>query len=43
MFEMTIVCYLKWFSDEKISCNFLHNLKDIMVISNRAKFHFEIR
>ena len=22
---------------------FLHSLKDIMVISNRAKFHFEIR
>ena len=22
---------------------FLHNLKDVMVICNRAKFHFEIR
>ena len=28
---------------EKCLLNFLHNLKDIMVISNRAKFHFEIR
>ena len=36
---------LKWFSDKKIALviYFLHNLKYIIVISNRAKFHFEIR
>ena len=35
--------YLKWFSDEKSLLVFLHNLKDIIVISNCAKFHPKIR
>ena len=33
---------LKWFSDEKITRDFLHNLKDIIVVSNCAKFHPKI-
>ena len=35
---LTLKWFLRW---KNVLYFFLHNLKDIMVISNRAKFHFE--